>query len=40
MLDESGRLRLRTGLRGVIESERWHIDEPPVQWFEHSAEAR
>jgi PIN domain nuclease of toxin-antitoxin system len=39
MLDEIGRLRLRTGLRGVIDSDRWEIDEPPaVQWFEQSAE--
>ncbi len=39
MLDEIGRLRLRTGLRGVIGSDRWDIDEPPaLQWFEHSAE--
>lgn len=39
MLDEIGRLRLRTGLRGVIDSERWEIDGPPaLQWFEHSAE--
>ena len=39
MLDELGTLRLRTGLRGVIESDRWQIDEPPaLQWFERSAE--
>ena len=39
MLDEIGRLRLRNGLRGVIESDRWEIDEPPaLQWFERSAE--
>lgn len=39
MLDEIGRLRLRTGLRGVIDSDRWDIDEPPaLPWFEHSAE--
>ena len=39
MLDEIGRLRLRTGLRGVIDSDRWSIDEPPaLQWFEYSAE--
>lgn len=39
MLDEIGRLRLRTGLRGVIDSDRWEIDEPPaLQWFERSAE--
>ena len=39
MLDEIGRLRLRTGLRGIIESDRWQVDEPPaLQWFERSAE--
>ena len=39
MLDEIGRLRLRSGLRGVIDSDRWEIDEPPaVQWFEQAAE--
>lgn len=39
LLDEIGRLRLRTGLRGVIDSDRWRIDEPPaLQWFEHAAE--
>jgi PIN domain nuclease of toxin-antitoxin system len=39
MLDEIGRVRLKNGLRGVIESDRWEIDEPPaIQWFEHSAE--
>jgi PIN domain nuclease of toxin-antitoxin system len=39
MLDEIGRLRLKNGLRGVIGSDRWEIDEPPaIQWFEHAAE--
>jgi len=39
MLAEVGRLRLRQGLRGVIDSDRWEVDEPPaLQWFEHSAE--
>ena len=39
MLDEIGRLRLRNGLRGVIDSDRWALDEPPaLQWFEQSAE--
>jgi PIN domain nuclease of toxin-antitoxin system len=38
MLDEIGRLRLRS-LRGLIDSDRWEIDEPPaLQWFAHSAE--
>ena len=39
MLDELGRLRLRAGVRGVIDSDRWQIDEPPaLQWFEGSAQ--
>jgi PIN domain nuclease of toxin-antitoxin system len=39
MLDDIGRVRLKNGLRGVIESDRWEIDEPPaIQWFEHAAE--
>jgi PIN domain nuclease of toxin-antitoxin system len=39
MLDEIGRLRLKTGLRGVIDSDRWEVDEPPaLLWFERSAE--
>lgn len=39
LLDEIGRLRLRGRLRGVIESDRWTIDEPPaLPWFEYAAE--
>lgn len=39
MLEEIGRLRLRGRLRGIIDSDRWEIDDPPaLQWFEHSAE--
>ena len=39
MLEESGKLRLRSGVRGVIESDRWDVDEPPaLPWFEHAAE--
>ena len=39
MLEESGKLRLRSGIRGVIESDRWDVDEPAaLQWFEHAAE--
>ena len=39
LLDEIGRLRLRARLRGIVESDRWEIDDPPaVQWFEHAAE--
>lgn len=39
MLDEIGRLRLRARLRGIIDSDRWEIDDPPAfEWFEHAAE--
>ena len=39
MLDEIGRLRLRDRLRGIIDSDRWEIDDPPaLDWFEYSAE--
>ena len=39
MLEEIGRLRLRAGIRGIVESERWDLDEPPaIEWFERSAE--
>lgn len=39
MLDETGRLRLKSRLRGIIDSDRWEIDDPPaLQWFEHAAE--
>ena len=39
MLDDIGRLRLRGGLRGIIDSDRWEIDDPPsLEWFERSAE--
>ena len=39
MLEEIGRLRLRARLRGIIDSDRWEIDDPPaLDWFEHSAE--
>lgn len=39
MLDEIGRLRLRARLRGIIDSDRWEIDDPPAfPWFERSAE--
>ena len=39
MLDEIGRLHLPTGLRSIIDSDRWQVDEPPaLQWFERSAE--
>lgn len=39
MLGEFGRLRLRSGVRGIIDSVRWQLDDPPaVEWFEQSAE--
>ena len=39
MLDEFGRLRLRRGIRGIIESERWVLDDPPaIEWFEQATE--
>jgi PIN domain nuclease of toxin-antitoxin system len=39
LLQEIGRLRLRSGTRGVIDSDAWLVDEPPaVDWFERAAE--
>ncbi len=39
MLDEIGRLRLRAGIRAIVDSEHWQLDDPPaVEWFEQSAE--
>lgn len=39
LLGEIGRLRLRAGVRGIVESERWEIDDPnAIEWFEGSAE--
>jgi PIN domain nuclease of toxin-antitoxin system len=39
MLDEIGRLRLRGGIRGIVESDHWQLDDPPaVEWFERSTE--
>jgi PIN domain nuclease of toxin-antitoxin system len=38
-LNEIGRLRLRSGLRDVVDDERWEVDEPPaLEWFMRSAE--
>ena len=39
LLEEIGRLRLHSGVRGIVEAESWEIDEPPViDWFERAAE--
>jgi PIN domain nuclease of toxin-antitoxin system len=39
LLEELGRLRLRSGTRGIIESDAWEIDEPSaVEWFARAAE--
>jgi PIN domain nuclease of toxin-antitoxin system len=39
MLNEVGRLRLRGGVRGIIDSPHWRIDDPPAdEWFEQSAD--
>jgi PIN domain nuclease of toxin-antitoxin system len=39
LLEELGRLRLRSGTRGIIDSEAWEIDEPPAaDWFARAAE--
>lgn len=39
LLDEIGRLRLRSGVHGIIDSPHWRIDDPPaVEWFEQSAD--
>jgi PIN domain nuclease of toxin-antitoxin system len=38
-LEEIGRIRLRSGARGIIEADAWQIDEPPaLDWFERAAE--
>lgn len=38
MLEETGRLRLRAGIGGIVESDRWELDDPPaVEWFEQAA---
>ena len=38
-LEEIGRLRLRSGTRGVIDGDLWEIDDPPaLDWFERAAE--
>jgi PIN domain nuclease of toxin-antitoxin system len=37
-LDEIGRLRLRSGTRGIVDSESWELDAPPaIEWFEQAA---
>jgi PIN domain nuclease of toxin-antitoxin system len=38
-LDEIGRLHLRSGLRDIVDDERWEVDEPPsLEWFMRAAE--
>ena len=38
LLEEIGRLRLRSGTRGIVDAESWEIDEPPaIDWFERAA---
>jgi PIN domain nuclease of toxin-antitoxin system len=39
LLEEIGRIRLRSGTRGIVEADAWEIDEPPaIDWFERAAE--
>lgn len=39
LLEEIGRLRLRAQVRGIVESDRWELDDPPaIEWFEQSAD--
>jgi PIN domain nuclease of toxin-antitoxin system len=39
LLEEIGKIRLRTGTRGIIAAEAWEIDEPSsIDWFERAAE--
>jgi PIN domain nuclease of toxin-antitoxin system len=39
LLEEIGRLRLRGRVHGIVESDRWELDDPPaVEWFEQSAD--
>jgi PIN domain nuclease of toxin-antitoxin system len=39
LLEEMGRIRLRSGARGVIDADAWEIDAPPaIDWFERAAE--
>jgi PIN domain nuclease of toxin-antitoxin system len=38
-LEEAGRIRLHTGVTGIVADPRWQIDEPPViDWFTAAAE--
>jgi len=38
-LEEIGRIRLRSGLPGIVEDARWEVDEPPaLEWFMAAAE--
>jgi len=39
LLEEIGRIRLTGGVHGLVNSDRWHIDEPsPAEWFVRAAE--
>jgi PIN domain nuclease of toxin-antitoxin system len=39
LLDEIGRLRLRGGVRALVDGVRWQLDEPPAaEWFMRAAE--
>ena len=39
LLDEVGRLRLRSGVRSLIDHDLWGLDEPPAaEWFLSAAE--
>jgi PIN domain nuclease of toxin-antitoxin system len=39
LLEEIGRIRLRSGAHGIVEADAWEIDEPPASdWFERAAE--
>ena len=39
LLDEVGRLRLRSGVRSLIDRDLWGLDEPPAtEWFLSAAE--
>ena len=38
-LEELGRIRLHTGIAGIVEDSRWQIDDPPaIEWFTAAAQ--